>query len=322
MEPALASWPALCAAVAKACEKDPDARPPSAAALGDLFAASLGPAFVAPPGATPVLGPAAEGAGTPRPSSVQPTLSLPLPERRRSPSRRLLAWAGLSAVAAAAVTSAAFLGVRDWRARPAHEARALLGSGKPAEALTALQTSLSDEPDRRDLALLRARTLLHMPGKAAEALEAYAAAQASGPFEADDYASLAPLLGAERSLADRTARLLRDASTDAVPAVAEVARSGSGIRRLRAMTVLRDLGAEDAVDRIAVYGELLADGDCDVRRAAARRLGELGELAALPALRAATGLARSDGRRATAVRASCGGADALEAIRRIQSSNP
>jgi hypothetical protein len=322
VEPALASWPALCAAVAKACEKDPDARPPSAAALGDLFAASLGPAFVAPPGATPVLGPAIEGAGAPRPSGVHPTLSLPLPERRRSPSRRLLAWVGLSAVAAAALTSAAFLGVRGWRARPAHEARALLGSGKPAEALTALGTSLSDGPDRRDLLLLRARTLLHMPGKATEALEAYAAAQAGGPFEADDYASLAPLLGAERSLADRTARLLRDASAEAVPAVAEVARSGPGVRRLRAMTVLRDLGAEDAVDRIAVYGALLADGDCDVRRAAARRLGELGELSALPALRAATGLARSDGRRPAAVKGSCGGADALEAIRRIRSSNP
>jgi serine/threonine-protein kinase len=44
------------------------------------------------------------------------------------------------------------------------------------------------------------------------------------------------------------------------------------------------LGVEARLDRMAVYGGLLADPDCEVRRAAARRLGELGNPAALPRL--------------------------------------
>ncbi|GAO04014.1 hypothetical protein PSR1_02902 [Anaeromyxobacter sp. PSR-1] len=41
------------------------------------------------------------------------------------------------------------------------------------------------------------------------------------------------------------------------------------------------------MERQAAYGALLADPDCDVRRAAARRLGELADPAALPRLREA-----------------------------------
>jgi eukaryotic-like serine/threonine-protein kinase len=106
--------------------------------------------------------------------------------------------------------------------------------------------------------------------------------------------------------------------------VAEAARAGAGVQRLRALNVLGDLGAEEAVDRVAVYGALLADADCDVRRAAARRLGELGDPTAVPALRAAA-TARTE-RRWTLSSASrgpaCGAAEAVEAARRIQSSNP
>ncbi len=51
--PDLESHPALVAAVAKACAKEPLARQQSAAALREELAAALGPAFMMPPGATP-----------------------------------------------------------------------------------------------------------------------------------------------------------------------------------------------------------------------------------------------------------------------------
>jgi serine/threonine-protein kinase len=69
--------------------------------------------------------------------------------------------------------------------------------------------------------------------------------------------------------------------------VLKAAQGASGAHRLRALTLARDLGAEDQVDRVAAYGGLLADPDCELRRAASRRLGELGDAAALPALRKA-----------------------------------
>ncbi|HVO20797.1 MAG TPA: protein kinase [Anaeromyxobacter sp.] len=321
--PDLAAWPALCAAVELACRKDPAERPPSAAALGELLAASLGPAFVAPPGATPALGPASAPVRRP-PPQVDPTLSLSLPVAPAAlPYRRALRLT-LWTTGIAALVALSLLGFRAWRARPLQEARELIGSGRAAEAVSSLQAALQADPGRRDLELLRARALLGLPGKAGEALEAYAAAQASGPLELDDYRALVPLLGEERSLADRAARLLRAAPPAAVPAVAEAAGAGSGVQRLRAVTMLRDMGAEDAVDRVAAYGALLADADCDVRRAAARRLGELGDPAALPALRAAAG-ARAERRwliSSAAKGPACGAAEAGEAVRRIQSANP
>jgi len=51
--PDLAAFPALVAAVARACAKDPGARQQSAAALQGELQAALGPAFLMPPGATP-----------------------------------------------------------------------------------------------------------------------------------------------------------------------------------------------------------------------------------------------------------------------------
>ncbi len=89
------------------------------------------------------------------------------------------------------------------------------------------------------------------------------------------------------------------------------------------MTLLRDLGAEDAVDRVAVYTALLAEPDCDVRRAAARRLGELGDPAAVPALRTAAGATRNEKRWSILpVKVpACGASEANEALRRIQSVN-
>ena len=188
-----------------------------------------------------------------------------------------------------------FLGHAGWD-RDASRARAALAAGKPAEALMGLDSALAHSPGRRDLLLLRARALRRLPSRLEEATVAYAAAAARGPLEAEDYRALAALLGEERSVADRAARMLRDGAAIAVGAVAAAARSGGPIPRLRAMLVLRDLGAEETVDRVAVYGTLLAEGDCDVRRAAARRLGELGDPDALPALKDAASATRTEKR--------------------------
>jgi serine/threonine-protein kinase len=84
--------------------------------------------------------------------------------------------------------------------------------------------------------------------------------------------------------------------------------------------VLRELGAEDAVDRVGVYVGLLADADCDVRKLAARRLGELGDRSALPALRAAAAAGRTEKKylfSAPTRIPACGAAEAGEAVRRI-----
>ena len=66
--------------------------------------------------------------------------------------------------------------------------------------------------------------------------------------------------------------------------VLRAAATAPGVHRLRALALARDLGAEERVDRVEAYGALLGDADCDMRRAAARRLGEIGDPAALPRL--------------------------------------
>jgi HEAT repeat protein len=104
-----------------------------------------------------------------------------------------------------------------------------------------------------------------------------------------------------------------------VPAVVAAAGDGAGVQRLRALTLLRDLGAEEQVDRSQAYGALLADPDCDVRRSAARRLGELGDPAALPRLREAAGAkVEKKGFLGIVSRSpACGAAEAAEAAKRI-----
>jgi serine/threonine-protein kinase len=316
--PELHAWPALCAAVARACEKDPAERPASAAQLGQLLATALGPAFVLPPGATPSLSPAGGAGGT-------LTYPAPLSTRSQQIGRRRTRWllAAAAMAVAAALAAGAFLGVKAWRERPLAEAQALLGSGKPDEALAAVESALKPSPEKAELLLLRARALCRLPGKQDQALDAYAAAQASGSLHSEDYQDIAALLGDDRRLADRAAQLLREASSPAIPAVASVARSGSPVQRLRAMAVLRDLEAEEVVNRVSVYGGLLAEPDCDVRRAAARRLGELGSSAAVPALRIAAGATRVEKRwNFLPVKVpACGAAEATEALRKIQRAN-
>jgi serine/threonine-protein kinase len=367
--PDLAEYPALVAAVSKACAKETAARHQTAGALRDELRSALGPAFVLPPNGTP-----------------SPVLSLSTPSWSGSPSRMrsdgdtraitspgalpvgLEQWPALARIAAAAervylraaerahpararvagaartsraqlrahpwiglvlaVLVAAFAiaaGVAGWhRGRAAAEARAHLAGGQASKALALLDAALARRPGDHELVLLRARALHRIPGSEPAAVSAYGEALRSGPLDADAFADLARDLAAERSLADRAGRLLVEAGDGALPTLLLAAREGPGTKRLRALTLVRDLGAEERLDRTAAYGALLEDGDCDVRRAAARRLGEIGDPAALPLLRrAAAAKVESKGLFGMSKQAvACGAPDASEAARRIQAAAP
>jgi serine/threonine-protein kinase len=312
--PDLEAWPALVAAVAKACAKEQLARQQSAGALRDELAAALGPAFMRPPGATPapagmtpstrspppsatgeLRSPAPAPAPAPTPSAAQeatrselPAASGSVPKDADPPPRTrampLLLAAGAIAVVLAGVT---FAVLAPSAPRDVREARALLAADRPADARVLLERALAGRPEDPELLLLRAHALHRSPGRTADAIEAYAAARARGPLDGDAFDDLAADLGRERSLADRATKLLREDAVRALPAVLRAATTATSAHRLRALTLARDLGGEDQIDRVRAYSALVGDGDCEIRRAAARRLGELGDPAALPALRKA-----------------------------------
>ncbi|HEX9243815.1 MAG TPA: serine/threonine-protein kinase [Anaeromyxobacter sp.] len=226
------------------------------------------------------------------------------------------------------------------RGRAVATARELLASNRALEARAVLDDALEHRPEDPELLelhtaaeqgvvraeqearLSRARTL-HRSGRHAEAIEAYAAARAKGPLDDVALADLVSDLGRERSLADRATRVLRDEGARAVPAVLRAAATASGNHRLRGLTLARDLGAEDQIDRVAAWTGLLADSDCELRRAAARRLGELGDAAALAALRkAAQAKTETKGGLFSKPKQTpaCGAPDADAAVRRIQAA--
>jgi serine/threonine-protein kinase len=229
----------------------------------------------------------------------------------------------VAAAAVAILAVAAVTGLVSWdRGRAAAEARELLQANRPAEARAVVDAAIARRPDDAELLLLRARALHRLPGRAAEAVEAYAAARARGPLDEVAHGDLVEALGRERSVGDRAARVLQDEGAAALPAVLRAAAADpSGVRRLRALALARDLGAETSVDRVAAYGELLADADCEVRRAAARRLGEIGAHEALPRLqKAAQAKVETKGFFGTKTARGCGAVEAEAAARRIQAA--
>jgi len=142
------------------------------------------------------------------------------------------------------------------------------------------------------------------------------------PLAPEVLGDLAATLGGDRKVSDKAGRLLVAAGPKAVAPLVAAASAGQGVKRLRALVLLRDLGAEDQLDRTAAYVSLVGDGECEVRRAAARRLGELGDPAALPALQKASG-ARVETRGFLGMsrkEAACGAPEAAEAVRRIQAA--
>jgi serine/threonine-protein kinase len=357
--PDLVAWPALVSAVSRACAKEAGDRHPSAAALRDELAASLGPAFVMPVAPTPTpTGHVTLSAVPPERRGATPvaaTLAAE-PRLRAGPavaraialgrvrlaairiSRRaadgaaaiggralaaVRARPGRSAAAAAALALVIVLGagLASQQGRAASQARAFLEERRAAEARAVLDAALARRPDDPELLLLRGRALHRIPGRAAEGVEAYAAALALAPLDAAAHEDLVADLGRERSLADRAARLLGDDAEGALPAILNAAQTAPGIRRLRALALARDLGEELRLDRVAAYGELLSDADCDVRRAAARRLGEIGDPAALvPLKRAAAATTTTRWLLGERIVPACGAAEASAAARRIQAA--
>ena len=340
LRPDLESHPTLLAAVAKACAKEASARQQTAGALREELAAALGPAFMLPPGATPA--PAGSGASlSPAPPPGPANWDRPTgPGEQPAISRRIASAAveaargtfasvrrnprAFAAAAVALAFLAALAGAGAWRhGRAAKQARSLLASNHAGEARAVLDDALEHRPEDPELLLLRAHALHKVAGRTGDAIEAYAAARARGPLDAEALENLVGDLGRERSLADRAAKLLREDAARALPGVLRAATTATGAHRLRALALARDLGAEDQIDRVQAYAGLLADPDCETRRAAARRLGELGDPAALPALRRAA-LARTEVKGTFFSKPkqvpACGAPEADAAARRIEAS--
>jgi serine/threonine-protein kinase len=193
--------------------------------------------------------------------------------------------------------------------------------GRLVEARELVRQELAHSPEKRDLQLLLGHILHRTAGQAGAAIEAYGTAHALGPLDDEAYANLASDLGLDRATSDRAAHLLVKVGEPALPAILTATIEGPGVRRLRALTLARDLGAEERVDRILAYSALLKEPDCELRKAAARRLGEIGDPAALPALREAAKAVREtkSGLFGRVQRTPlCGAGDASEAAKRIE----
>jgi serine/threonine-protein kinase len=310
--PDLLSWPLLLAAIARACDKDIQLRPASAAQLANELEACLGPSEAVPVARTdsrarshPALSRPHATPLAPAPSVVDDTVTLapdgaaPTP-RAREPARaepatwrsRALDFGRAHRIALALGLVAALLFpasvvVARWLdERPVQRARQLLDERRPDAARDLLAPMVLKRPGDARLRVLQGRALHGIPGQAPAGVEAYEATAGIDPFALGepDLALLAQDLTEDRKLAERAAKLLARLGSRAVPAVAESARSGPGTARLRALDLLDELGADASVDRVGAYVELLADPDCDVKRAAARRLGDLGSAVAVPKL--------------------------------------
>jgi serine/threonine-protein kinase len=226
------------------------------------------------------------------------------------------------ALATAVILPLALATARWLEERPIAQAQELLAAGHPEAARDVIAPAVLRRPTSARLRVLHGHALHRMGGEATAAIEAYAAAIDLDPRALDSaaFSDLADDLSRDRKLADRSARLLARARVPAIPAVLSVARSGRGVARLRALDLARQLGAEERIDRVTAYGELLEDEDCDVRRSAADRLGEMGNPAALPRLTELAGEARDvHGRSGRTRRVMiCGAAEADAAIERIE----
>jgi serine/threonine protein kinase len=227
-----------------------------------------------------------------------------------------------AALVIAAVALSGWLVVSVRHNRIPGEARQLMEDGKLGEARELLRQEIAHAPEKSELQLLLGHVLHRTPGQAGAAIEAYAAAYGRGLLDDEALANLAGDLGQDRATADRAGHVLARIGERALPAILAATGSGPPVQRLRALTLARDLGAEERVDRITAYSALLKDADCELRRAAARRLGEIGDPAALPALREATKATRETRTAGLFGRVQrtplCGASDATEATKRIE----
>jgi len=288
--PELAAWPRLVAAIARVCAKEPAARHGSTAELRADFEACVAqqPAQLTPSGRERAL--AALALPTP-PTDASDTLTLPhgrrlgattLSSRTVRLARSPWLWGALALAIAAALTAPTFTRWMD--ERPIVRAQRLLAADHPEAARDLVAAAIAERPGDARLRLLHGRALHRLDGQADAGLEAYATAHQLDPRALDDQAlaDLVADLSREPALATRASQLLLRVGQRSLPAVIAGTRAEKGAGRLRALELARELGADRRVDWIAGYAALLKDESCDVRRTAARRLGELGDRGALP----------------------------------------
>jgi serine/threonine-protein kinase len=200
-------------------------------------------------------------------------------------------------------------------------ARAALTDGRAKEARALLERLAKVRPGEPELDRLLGHAWLD-EGDAPQAVEAWSRAQAAGqPLDAASLEHLAGLLTRDKPVSDRAARLLVRGGRDAGPALNGAIAHGGTLVKLRALAVAREIGPSVDVDVLGGYQALLGDADCDVRKAAARGLGDLGDRRALPRLkeRAAE---RNEKRGLFGVliesKPVCGAAEAGEAVRKLE----
>jgi tRNA A-37 threonylcarbamoyl transferase component Bud32/tetratricopeptide (TPR) repeat protein len=301
--PDLTAWPGLVAAIGRACAKDVRERHPSAAELRAELEACLGSLDALPVAPRPSESSSRTRIWTPPRSAtpavrieeaptVQATMTLDgVPARTPLAVRALrfaaAHWVLFGLLIAAAVLLPTSLSFARWlEERPVARAQALLAADRPEAARDAIAPAMLRRPSDARLRLLHGQALHRIKGETQAAMDAYAAALDLDPraLDATALSDLAQDLSQERKVAERSAKLLARVGPPAAPYVLEAVSQTSGAAKLHVLALARDMGIEERLDRVAVYGSLLGDADCEVRRAAVRRLVELADPAAAPRL--------------------------------------
>lgn len=220
-------------------------------------------------------------------------------------------WRGMIALAVviAALPSALRHAPRSALAR----AEGLLKRGRPEDALPLIDGALrSGSPEAGPLLGLQAAALHRLRRHDEEhRLVAEHRAQALAAPHPLLLESLAEHFAENE--ADQTLReLLESAPAQELRArFAALAQEEPSRRQWGALRYL-DLSGAEGLDRVALYAASLRSSDCEVRRAAARRLAELDDLTAIPALRQLSETPKEDGL------GDCGQDEAAEAIRALR----
>ena len=202
-------------------------------------------------------------------------------------------------------------------------ARAALADGRARDARAILERLARAQPAEPELDRLLGHAWLD-EGDATQAVEAWSRAQGAGqPLDAASLEHLAGMLTRDKPVADRAARLLVRAGRAAGPPLNGAIAHGGTMVKLRALAVAREIGPSVDVDVLGGYQALLGDPDCDVRKAAARGLGDLGDRRALPRLRERAA-ERNEKRGLFGVliesKPVCGGAEAGEAVKKLEAA--
>ncbi len=318
VSPTLREFPSLVKFIAACLEKKPGNRPDDAAALVTALKGMLTPEQLALSTQTRMV---LNAVTTQTLSAVKDTAqsvtarSLQGVESVGRFARRLDKPFKQSLAITAALTLCVPAAWALWPPSPVERAEAELAAGKPAEALTTIDTALPGarglgppllslkvgalhelgrEEDAR--AILRATPYQALfPARAAALemlVENYAAAEAD--VEVNEWLAMLPPV-----LVDDTLRAF-----------------AAGPSSARQWGALRYLDAQRRVERLDLserYAASLQSKSCDVRAAASKRLGQLGDAAHVDALRELSESSKEEGR-------NCGQDEAADALRAIKRS--